>query len=85
MPRPKPLPKAPKKKAESRGTKKVTLGRLTAEERKAFFLKIGSEGGTTTLANYGPDYYVRLAIRSHQVRRERRAAALAAQRLGPSA
>ena len=38
-----------------------------------FFYKIGTLGGQATAKNKGSDYYRRIAIRSHQVRRENKA------------
>lgn len=63
-----------------RSGKKSWAKRITGGLRKAdegFFAKIGSAGGKVTkkiLLELDPDYYTRLAIISHQVRRENQAA-----------
>lgn len=38
-----------------------------------FFKKLGSRGGSATRDNNPPDYFARIAIISHQVRREKAA------------
>ena len=35
-----------------------------------FFKKLGTRGGSATKANNPPDYFARIAVISHQIRRE---------------
>lgn len=40
-----------------------------------FFAKLGSRGGTSTRDKHGADYFRKIAVLSHQIRREKAAEA----------
>ncbi len=75
--RPRGRPRLPESEKKQKPARKARVWKTGQEEDDFgdFMAKIGKKGGKNTLKNNGADYYAKIAILSHQRRRENAAEA----------